>query len=83
MRLHNGPRYEEIRIKANYNIAARIRFSLTAGEIFNAKGKDLAIAQRFRSLILSSQKVSLKSLEYRFRDTVTMLFLPTTAAIIS
>ena len=40
VRLHNGPRHEEISIKANYDIAAsasRIRFSLTADEIFNAK----------------------------------------------
>jgi len=48
VRLHNGPRHEEIRIKANYNIAARIRFSLTAVEMFNAKGKDILIVQRFR-----------------------------------
>lgn len=42
VRLHNGPRYE---IAAS---ALRIRFSLTVVEIFNAKGKDIVIAQRFR-----------------------------------
>jgi len=48
VRLHNGPRHEEISIIANYNIAASIRFLLTADEIFNAKGKDIVIAHRFR-----------------------------------
>ncbi len=55
VRLHNGPRYEEISIKANYDIAAsasRIRFSLTADEIFNVKAKDIAMTQRFRKLPL-------------------------------
>lgn len=88
MRLHNGPRHEEIRIKANYNIAARIRFSLTAVEIFNAKGKDIVIAQRFSvRWFWTTRKCHtsnlVKSLEYSLSDIVTTSILPITAAIIS
>ncbi|WP_394126946.1 major capsid protein P2 [Vibrio hepatarius] len=53
VRLSNGPRYEEIKLVTNYDIAAsdtRIRLSLTADEIYNVKAKDLAMIQRFRKL---------------------------------